>query len=140
VECDFASEGPHTLVGFENHSGRTYLGAGVQPLGRVLAGWGNNGSDGAEGARYRNIYATYLHGPLLPKNPWLTDHLIRQGLAHRYGEAPTLITLPDEAEERAHQAALRLALRSRGAPAVPAVRWDETQPSPTVGGHRVVEV
>jgi CobB/CobQ-like glutamine amidotransferase domain len=73
------------LVGFENHSGRTYLGPGAAPLGRVTAGSGNNGEDGTEGARYREMHATYLHGPVLPKNPWLTDHLICRALRHRYG-------------------------------------------------------
>jgi CobQ-like glutamine amidotransferase family enzyme len=113
VECDFAGSS-RTLVGFENHSGRTILGPGVQPLGRVLAGGGNNGRDGREGARYRQIYGTYLHGPVLPKNPWFTDHLIWQGLRHRYGDIPPLAPLRDNAEERAHQVALQMALRSRG--------------------------
>jgi CobQ-like glutamine amidotransferase family enzyme len=114
IECDFARGGPQTLVGFENHSGRTYLGPGVAPLGRVLAGSGNNGSDGGEGARYRQVYGTYLHGPVLPKNPWFTDHLIWQGLRHRYGEVAPLPALPDGAEERAHAAALKMAMRLKG--------------------------
>jgi CobQ-like glutamine amidotransferase family enzyme len=76
------------LVGFENHSGRTYLGAGVRPLGRVLAGYGNNGEDGTEGAVYRNVYGCYMHGSLLPKNPQLADHLIGLALARRYGPIP----------------------------------------------------
>jgi lipid II isoglutaminyl synthase (glutamine-hydrolysing) len=114
IECDVASGGPRTLVGFENHSGRTYLGPNAQPLGRVLAGSGNNGEDGGEGARYRQVYGTYLHGPLLPKNPWLTDHLITQGLRHRYGEVAPLTNLADGAEERAHEAALKMAMRLKG--------------------------
>ncbi|HLZ25185.1 MAG TPA: hypothetical protein VKQ30_23940 [Ktedonobacterales bacterium] len=114
VECDFARGGKQTLVGFENHSGRTYLGEGVKPLGRVVAGSGNNGSDGGEGARYRQVYGTYLHGPVLPKNPWFTDHLIWHGLRHRYGDVAPLASLPDGAEERAHNMALRMALRSKG--------------------------
>lgn len=113
LECDFG-DGPRTLVGFENHSGRTYLGPAVVPLGRVLAGGGNNGEDGTEGARYRRVYGTYLHGPLLPKNPWFTDHLILEGLRHRYGEVAPLASLPDGAEERAHQAALAMAMRNKG--------------------------
>ncbi|HEU5441515.1 MAG TPA: hypothetical protein VFU88_19685, partial [Ktedonobacterales bacterium] len=75
VECDFAPGGKQTLVGFENHSGRTYLGPNAQPLGKLIAGSGNNGEDGGEGVCYRQVYGTYLHGPVLPKNPWLTDHL-----------------------------------------------------------------
>ncbi|MGH2487252.1 MAG: type 1 glutamine amidotransferase [Ktedonobacterales bacterium] len=114
VECDFAAGGKQTLVGFENHSGRTYLGPGVQPLGKVIAGGGNNGEDGGEGARYRQVYGTYLHGPVLPKNPWFTDHLIVNGLRHRYGAVEPLAALPDGAEQRAHDAALRMALRLKG--------------------------
>jgi len=114
VECDFAEGGPQTLVGFENHSGRTYLGPRAAPLGRVVAGSGNNGEDGGEGARYRQVYGTYLHGPVLPKNPWFTDHLIRAGLRHRYAEVAPLAALPDGAEERAHTAAMQLAMRLKG--------------------------
>jgi CobQ-like glutamine amidotransferase family enzyme len=102
------------LVGFENHSGQTYLGPSVRPLGKVLAGGGNNGEDGYEGAVYRQVYATYLHGPVLPKNPWFTDYLIWQGLRHRYGEVPALTPLPSSAEERAHEAALQMAIRMKG--------------------------
>jgi lipid II isoglutaminyl synthase (glutamine-hydrolysing) len=114
LECDFAGGEPRTLVGFENHSGRTYLGPGALPLGKLVAGSGNNGEDGFEGARYRQVYGTYLHGPVLPKNPWFTDHLIYAALRHRYGDAAPLAPLPDGAEERAHQVALRMALRNRG--------------------------
>ncbi|HEV2405452.1 MAG TPA: hypothetical protein VGR88_08375 [Ktedonobacterales bacterium] len=114
IECDFAAGGKQTLVGFENHSGRTYLGPGVQPLGKVIAGGGNNGEDGGEGARYRQVYGTYLHGPVLPKNPWFTDHLIVNGLRHRYGAVEPLSALPDGAEQRAHDAALQMALRLKG--------------------------
>jgi CobQ-like glutamine amidotransferase family enzyme len=112
VECTFA--GSQTLVGFENHSGRTFLGHDVQPLGRVLAGGGNNGEDGEEGAIQRQVYATYLHGPVLPKNPWFTDHLISQAVRHRTGTVPMLSPLGDAPEEKAHQAALDLALRMKG--------------------------
>ncbi len=69
------------VVGFENHGGRTILGS-ADPLGRVVAGYGNNGRDGTEGARRNNAYGTYLHGSLLPKNPWLTDKFIREALLH----------------------------------------------------------
>lgn len=86
------------LVGFENHSGRTYLGAGVRPLGRVLAGHGNNGEDGSEGAVYRNAIGCYMHGSLLPKNPQLADHLLGLALRRRYGPAFTLAPLDDQLE------------------------------------------
>jgi CobQ-like glutamine amidotransferase family enzyme len=109
VECDLGSGRRAELTGFENHSGRTYLGDGARPLGRVLAGAGNNGEDGTEGARYREVYATYLHGPVLPKNPWLADHLLSRALAHRYGDVGQLAPLTDQAEARAHAAALRMA-------------------------------
>jgi len=120
VACDLGGDGQHSLVGFENHSGRTYLGSGATPLGRVITGSGNNGEDGNEGARYRDVYATYLHGPVLPKNPWLTDHLISRALLHRYGQlgAPdsvaSLASLADQTESEAHAAALRLACRPAG--------------------------
>ncbi|MDR0344205.1 MAG: glutamine amidotransferase [Nocardiopsaceae bacterium] len=116
VECDPGPGGQRHLTGFENHSGRTYLGSGARPLGRMLAGAGNNGEDGTEGARYREVYATYLHGPLLPKNPWLTDHLLTRALAHRYQDFGPLAPLADQAETQAHAASLRLARR-------PAGRW-----------------
>ncbi len=109
VECDLGTGGQHLLAGFENHSGRTYLGGGGEPLGRVIAGAGNNGEDGTEGARYREVYATYLHGPVLPKNPWLADHLLWRALAHRYPDFAPLAPLPDRTEEQAQAAALRLA-------------------------------
>jgi CobQ-like glutamine amidotransferase family enzyme len=116
VDCDFGDGSRGQLIGFENHSGRTRLGSGAEPLGRVLAGGGNNGEDGTEGARYREVYATYLHGPVLPKNPWLADHLISRALAHRYTDCGPLAPLTDQAEAQAHAAALRLARR-------PARRW-----------------
>jgi CobQ-like glutamine amidotransferase family enzyme len=93
-----------TLVGFENHSGRTYLGPGVKPLGRVIVGAGNNGEDGNEGAVYRYAYGCYLHGSLLPKNPWFADHLLAAALRRRYGEDLALSPLDDRLEEQAHQA------------------------------------
>jgi CobQ-like glutamine amidotransferase family enzyme len=88
----------HRLVGFENHSGRTYLGPGARPLGRVLAGHGNNGEDGSEGAIYRNAFGCYMHGSLLPKNPLLADHLIGLALRRRYGPAAELVALDDRLE------------------------------------------
>lgn len=114
VRCELGSGGQHQLAGFENHSGRTYLGSGAKPLGQVLAGAGNNGQDGTEGARYREVYATYLHGPVLPKNPWLADHLLSRALAHRYRDFGPLAPLTDRAEEQAHAAAIRLARRPAG--------------------------
>lgn len=92
-----------TLVGFENHGGRTYLDPGAQPLGRVLVGGGNNHEDGMEGAVAANIYGTYLHGSLLPKNPHLADHLITLALHRRFGPAADVLTpLNDDLELRAH--------------------------------------
>ena len=86
------------LVGFENHSGRTYLGPGARPLGRVLAGHGNNGEDGTEGVVYRNAFGCYMHGSLLPKNPQFADHLIGLALERRYGLSATLASLHDDLE------------------------------------------
>ena len=89
------------IVGFENHSGRTYLGSRVRPMGRVLYGSGNNGEDGTEGVRYQNVFGTYSHGCLLPKNPQLADLLLRTALERKYGAAQ-LIPLDDTLEQRAH--------------------------------------
>lgn len=75
------------IIGFENHSGRTYLSQNVQPLGRVIKGFGNNGRDKTEGVRYKNTFGTYCHGPLLPKNPDFADMLIEKALIRKYGEA-----------------------------------------------------
>jgi CobQ-like glutamine amidotransferase family enzyme len=91
---------PSTLVGFENHSGRTFLGPGAKPLGRVLTGFGNNGRDRTEGYLQGGVLGTYLHGSLLPKNPHLADYLIKKGLSRR-GVAE-LSTLDDAAELAAH--------------------------------------
>jgi len=96
-----------TIVGFENHGGRTWLGAGVRPLARVLRGFGNNGEDATEGAVYENAVGTYIHGSLLPKNPALADHIIRLALQRRY-PGFALAPIDDTAEVRAHAAALRL--------------------------------
>ena len=75
------------VVGLENHSGRTRLGPGAKPLGRVLRGFGNNGEDGFEGARYKNVFGTYSHGPVLPKNPEFCDGIIKTALIRRWGSA-----------------------------------------------------
>jgi lipid II isoglutaminyl synthase (glutamine-hydrolysing) len=102
-------DGPRLLAGFENHGGRTYLGDAAEPLGRVLRGFGNNGGDGLEGVHRRNLFGTYLHGPLLPKNAWLADRLIALALGRRYGEAPELEPLDDELDAAAHESARRAA-------------------------------
>jgi CobQ-like glutamine amidotransferase family enzyme len=92
---------PPNLVGFENHSGKTYLGAGLHPLGRVLKGAGNNGEDGTEGVAERNIFGTYLHGSLLPKNPHFADLLIERALARQGIKG--LVALNATEEMQAHQ-------------------------------------
>jgi CobQ-like glutamine amidotransferase family enzyme len=109
IEADLGN-GPRTIAGFENHGGRTYLGAGATPLGRVLKGFGNNGRDGLEGVRRGNLIGTYLHGPLLPKNAWLADHLIGRALERRYGSRPELEPLDDALELAAQQRAREVAL------------------------------
>lgn len=91
-----------TVVGFENHSGKTYLGSGVKPLGKVLSGYGNNGEDGSEGARYKNVFATYSHGCLLPKNPVLCDHILKTALERKYGTVQ-LEPLDDTLEDNANR-------------------------------------
>ncbi len=109
LDCDWAGE---TLAGFENHAGRTILDAGAEPLGRVVAGFGNDGASGYEGCRYRQAYGTYLHGPLLPRNPWLADRLLEAALAHA-GVEERLEPLADELEREAHAVSAARA-RSRG--------------------------
>jgi CobQ-like glutamine amidotransferase family enzyme len=109
IEVDFGA-GPRTVAGFENHGGRTYLGAGEKPLGKVIEGFGNNGEDGLEGVRLNNLIGTYLHGPLLPKNAWLADHLIALALERHYGERPDLEPLDDTLEQAAHESARAAAL------------------------------
>jgi hypothetical protein len=110
IEVDLG-DGPRELAGFENHGGRTYLGDGAEPLGRVVRGHGNNGRDGLEGVRRANMIGTYLHGPLLPKNAWLADRLIQLALARRHGGEPELAPLDDAFEAAAHEAARQAALR-----------------------------
>lgn len=97
-----------TVVGFENHSGLTYLGNSVQPLGAVITGYGNNGEDNTEGAVVGNLYGTYLHGSLLPKNPRLADEILLKALQRRYGHSIALSPLTDTLENKAHQKALTL--------------------------------
>jgi CobQ-like glutamine amidotransferase family enzyme len=102
IEADLG-DGPRVIAGFENHGGRTYLGAAEQPLGRVLRGHGNNGSDGQEGVRRGNVIGTYLHGPLLPKNVWMADRLVELALG------VDLEPLDDRLEAAAHASARRAA-------------------------------
>ena len=98
-------ERPRVLAGFENHGGRTRLGPGATPLGRVLRGHGNDGESGLEGVRTGNVIGTYLHGPLLPKNVWLADWLIARAL----GRDEPLPALDDALEAAAHAEARRAA-------------------------------
>ena len=115
LECELEPGEMRTLAGFENHAGRTRLDPGAEPLGRVLAGFGNDGESGFEGCRAGRVIGTYLHGPLLPRNGWLADWLLAQALAHRLGrdEPPQLEPLPDELESRAHEVSAARA-RTRG--------------------------
>ncbi|MGG6241939.1 type 1 glutamine amidotransferase [Nodosilinea sp. AN01ver1] len=99
---------PKTLVGFENHSGQTYLGDGVEPLATTIAGFGNNAAAEHEGARYKNVFGSYMHGSLLPKNPHFADYLIGLALRRRYPEDfVTLPVLPDTEEWAAHTYAVQ---------------------------------
>jgi lipid II isoglutaminyl synthase (glutamine-hydrolysing) len=109
LECELDPGRRRTLAGFENHAGRTRLDAGAEPLGRVIAGFGNDGESGYEGCRVGRAIGTYLHGPLLPRNPWLADWLLAQALARRLGEPPELEPLPDELESQAHAVSARRA-------------------------------
>jgi len=104
VEVDLDGDGPRVLAGFENHGGRTHLGPGERPLGRVLRGHGNTGESGFEGVRRDGVIGTYLHGPLLPKNAWFADWLIRRATG-----LPALAPLDDALEDAAHASARRAA-------------------------------
>jgi lipid II isoglutaminyl synthase (glutamine-hydrolysing) len=109
LECAWAGE---TLAGFENHAGRTILDAGAESLGRVVHGFGNDGVSGFEGCRQGRVYGTYLHGPLLPRNPWFADRVLADALAHAGGETE-LAPLADELEHEAHNVSAARA-RARG--------------------------
>lgn len=98
------------IVGFENHSGRTYLGKGVEPLGKMIKGYGNNGEDGTEGVRYKNTFGTYSHGPILPKNPQFADLLISLAIKNKYG-SQKLKTLDDNFENKAKKQVMSLYLK-----------------------------
>jgi len=114
LECELEPGRRRTLAGFENHAGRTLLDPGGEPLGRVVAGFGNDGESGFEGCRVLRAIGTYLHGPLLPRNPWLADWLLAQALAHRSGGGPPeLEPLADELEAEAHEVSAGRA-RTRG--------------------------
>jgi CobQ-like glutamine amidotransferase family enzyme len=113
LECELVPGERRTVAGFENHAGRTLLDDGATPLGRVVAGFGNDGASGFEGCRVGRALGTYLHGPLLPRNPWLADWLLGQALARQLGEPPELEPLPDELELEAHRVAAQRA-RERG--------------------------
>ena len=124
--CNVDWDGTTSLVvGFENHSGLTELGPDARPFGTVVLGAGNNGRDGTEGARAADgspILSTYLHGPVLPKNPWLTDHLLTLAVARRHGVV-VLPPLANTTEDRAHDEALAAAERAKGRQtAIPAAR------------------
>jgi CobQ-like glutamine amidotransferase family enzyme len=105
IEIEIEPGRREVLAGFENHGGRTHLGADERPLGRVLRGHGNNGDDAWEGVRRQNVIGTYLHGPLLPKNAWFADWLIATALAVPQPLAP----LSDQLEDAAHADARRAA-------------------------------
>lgn len=92
-----------TIVGFENHGGRTYLGSNMKPLAKVIRGFGNNGEDGFEGAVYKNSIGSYFHGPLLPKNPSIADWLIAKALETKYKKQILLTKLDDEIERKAQE-------------------------------------
>ncbi|HET7044597.1 MAG TPA: hypothetical protein VFI37_07095 [Gaiellaceae bacterium] len=114
LECELVGGAPRTLAGFENHAGRTLLDDGAEPLGRVVHGFGNDGVSGFEGCRAGRVIGTYLHGPLLPRNPWLADWLLSLALARQAGEPVALEPLADELETQAHGvAADRARSRSR---------------------------
>jgi CobQ-like glutamine amidotransferase family enzyme len=113
LECELEPGAHQTLAGFENHAGRTLLDADAEPLGRVVAGFGNDGESGFEGCRVGTAIGTYLHGPLLPRNPWLADWLLARAREHRGGEGAELEELPDELEHEAHAVSASRA-RERG--------------------------
>jgi len=114
LECELEPGERRMLAGFENHAGRTLLDREAEPLGRVIHGFGNDGQSGFEGCRLGRALGTYLHGPLLPRNPWLADWVLEQALGHASGETPPrLAPLPDELEAEAFRIAAERA-RVRG--------------------------
>jgi CobQ-like glutamine amidotransferase family enzyme len=114
LECELEPGQRRTVAGFENHAGRTLLDDGAEPLGRVLYGFGNDGASGFEGCRVERALGTYLHGPLLPRNPWLADWLLAQAVAHAANsEPPVFAEPPDELAAEAHRVAAARA-KARG--------------------------
>jgi CobQ-like glutamine amidotransferase family enzyme len=115
LECELDPGEPRRLAGFENHAGRTLLDPGATPLGRVIHGFGNDGESGFEGCRSGRAVGTYLHGPLLPRNPWLADWLLAQSLAHASGDDPEpLEQLEDELAREAFRVSAERARRRGG--------------------------
>jgi CobQ-like glutamine amidotransferase family enzyme len=108
-ECDFlkSQSNDGRVVGFENHSGRTFLGEGIKPMGRVISGFGNNAQDGFEGAIYKNTYCSYSHGSLLPKNPVFADYLISLALKEKYDDFTALSPLDDQLEQLCHDTVIK---------------------------------
>jgi lipid II isoglutaminyl synthase (glutamine-hydrolysing) len=128
LECELEAGVSRAVAGFENHAGRTLLDAGATPFGRVVAGFGNDGSSGFEGCRVARAIGTYLHGPLLPRNPWLADWLLSQALAHASDTAPEpLPRLDDRLEHQAHAVSAQRARdrggRARRRPGARPARW-----------------
>jgi CobQ-like glutamine amidotransferase family enzyme len=114
LECQLQPGRRRQIAGFENHAGRTLLDPSAEPLGRVVHGFGNDGASGDEGCRLGRVVGTYLHGPLLPRNPWLADWLLGEALGHATGgDAPDLAPLPDDLEREAFRVAAARA-RKRG--------------------------
>jgi lipid II isoglutaminyl synthase (glutamine-hydrolysing) len=114
LQCELVPGERRTVAGFENHAGRTLLDEGAAPLGRVLHGFGNDGESGFEGCRVERAIGTYLHGPLLPRNPWLADWLLAQAVAHATGGDPPAFAEADDAlAAEAHRVAAQRA-KSRG--------------------------
>lgn len=106
IECDFIDE---YIVGFENHAGRINIGD-AKPLGKIKKGYGNDGKGSVEGLIYKNLFATYLHGPLFPKNPKLCDKILENTLKHKYSDFATLTTLDDELEKKANEYMVKVLL------------------------------
>jgi hypothetical protein len=111
LDCGWAGR---SLAGFENHAGRTYLDHDAEPLGRVVSGYGNDGASGEEGCRHGRVYGTYLHGPLLPRNPWFADRLLGDALAHGTAGEVELEPMADELEAAAHAVSAARARRRGG--------------------------
>ena len=122
LECELEPGERRTLAGFENHAGRTFLDDGAEPLGRVVAGFGNDGESGFEGCRAGRVVGTYLHGPLLPANPWLADWLLAQALAHRTRRAAGARAARRRARGEAHASRPAGQVSRRPAASVPDLR------------------